>query len=143
MNSKFKSFLEIIDIIAGTPDPCSWCKHMKRVSPKEPVSCSGNKNLCNFRDTFFLELPRGLERESLMTRAILNCSNKFEYRELMDKVFSMNYIERCIQVKFMIDSELSALYPHMVPIIACYDALILRYCFPHIFEAEYIIQEMD
>ena len=143
MTSKYRNLLQTIDVISGCPDPCSFCQHCKKTRSDCKISCTGHLELCEFKDMFFNQWPAGLERPALINKAIIECSNKNAYRELLNKIFSMYYIERCIQVKFLIDNDIAILHPQMIPYISVYDALILRYVVPNLFETDEVYSDDD
>ena len=51
----------------------------------------------------------------------------------MNKIFSMEYLERCMQVKFIVDNDLAVIHPNLVPLMSMYDSLLLRYLWPEAF----------
>ena len=134
LSCKDEALLDTLEMISCIPDPCGWCTHMKKLYPMAIISCTGHEELCVFKHKFFNEWPSGLDKEVLMQKAVLNCDDRYKYRELMNKVFSMKYIERCLQVKFIIDNDLIMLHPHLAPLVAFYDVLLLRYIWPYTFE---------
>ena len=48
----------------------------------------------------------------------------------MDKIFSVDFIERAIDLKLKFDTEVIDCYPEMSPFTAMYDALLLRWYWP-------------
>lgn len=119
--------LEQIQTITGHPNPCDWCKWRKLYFPKLEVHCTGIYDLCHFKHKFFEESPYGLNRTGTMHHAIMKCDDVKEYAKLLDKIFSVNEIERAITLKLIVDDDIAFYYPHMCKVIDCYDALIMRW----------------
>ncbi len=143
LNCPCGDFLANLDVLAGMPDPCEWCDYEKHHWPRSTVTCTGLEELCMWKYHFFREWPVGLDREVLLTRNLLNCTTRFDYQDLMNKVFSMKYIERCVQVKGLIDVELAVLQPRLTRIMAYYDALIFRYYWPRALAVETYESDYD
>ena len=64
-----------------------------------------------------------------MTRILL-CDTLKRYAELLDEIFNVKFIERAMQLKAMVDCQITTIHPHMAKIIAFYDLLIYRYYTP-------------
>ena len=122
-----KELLEQIHTITGHPDPCDWCKWRKLYFPKLDVHCTGVYDLCNFKHRMFEESPYGLNRIGTMHHAIMQCHNVKDYAKLLDKIFSVNEIERAVTLKLIVDDDIAFYYPHMCKVMDCYDALIMRW----------------
>lgn len=126
-NLTVKEALTNIHAITGAPNPCDWCQWRKVTFPHSDIHCTGIYKLCYFKFTMFEEMPYGLNRYAAIQHQIMKCSTVKEYRKFMDKIFSVDEIQRAITLKLMIDDDISFYYPFMGRVMALYDALILRW----------------
>ena len=131
VNAKCQDLLSIIDTVTGIPDPCSHCQWLKTNYPTKEIHCTGSLQVCKFKFHFFMEWPLGLSKYCHLNNVIMKCSNRYEYSNLMDKLFSVKYIERAMQLKRLVDDDLVRLYPGLIPVINYYDCLLYRWYWPH------------
>ena len=112
-------------------DPCEMCTLFKTVYPDRYVECIGSKHACETKFRFFDDWPVGMFDMNGYNQAILNCTTREDYGQLLDNVFSMSYIERAFMVKKVIDEDLLLVHPYLSPVTCYYDALLYRYYWPY------------
>ena len=95
------------------------------------VDCSGWSNMDMLRFMYFREKHIGMTHAHTHSTTIMNCNDKEAYKFLMNKVFSITYIDRALIVKNYIDNELVKYHPHLAPIICWYNALLYRFYWPY------------
>ena len=83
------------------------------------------------RFMYFRENPMDMTHAHTHSDTIMNCNDKEAYKFLMNKVFSITYIDRALIVKNYIDNELVKYHPHLAPIIWWYNALLYRFYWPY------------
>ena len=137
-NLTVKDTLSKIHAIAGAPDPCEWCQWRKVAFPGNDIHCTGVYKLCYFKYTMFEEVPYGLNRFASMQHQIMKSDTVKEYGKFMDRIFSVDEIQRAITLKLMIDDDIAYYYPFMSKVMACYDALILRW-----YWGPYVLKEKE
>ena len=134
-----KTCLEILthlSSLTGIKNPCEFCCNLKRSSPDRIIDCTGVKKVCTFKYEFFKEWPVGLVREKAYNDKILNCSTRAQYRDLLNQIFSLKYVERAMACKDILDSDLLAVNPHLAPIIRQYNCILYRYYWPYAIDKE-------
>ena len=117
--------------VSGVVDPCYFCKEIKSMYHDCLVDCSGWPNMDMLIFMYFMENPLGMTHAHTHSATIMNCNDKETYKFLMNKVFSITYIDRALIVKNYIDNELVKYHPHLVPIICWYNALLYRFYWPY------------
>ena len=95
------------------------------------VDCSGWSNMDMLRFMYFRENPMGMTHAHTHSATIMNCNDKEVYKFLMNKVFSITYLDRALIVKNYTDNELVKYHPHLAPIIWWYNALLYRFYWPY------------
>ena len=95
------------------------------------VDCSGWSTMDMLRFMYFRENPMGMTHAHTHSATIMNCNDKEAYRFLLNKVFSITFIDRALIVKNYIDNELVKYHPHLAPIIWWYNALLYRFYWPY------------
>ena len=119
--------------MTAVANPCELCCWWEDRNPFTVIMCSGAEKLCKFKYVFFAELPEYLLSKINKTEMLLNCNTLEKYAQLMDIIFSVEYIERAFALKAKIDNTLLNLHPHKTYVVTCYDAILYRYyCFPWI-----------
>ena len=121
-----KEILQDMRQIAGVPEPCNWCQWRKIAFPKVERHCTGVYNLCYLKFSLFEDLPLALNRFGTMHHQLMKCDTVKGYQKLMNSLFDVDEVERAIQIKLMVDDDISFYYPYMGRVMACYDALIFR-----------------
>lgn len=129
---KSQDMLKYADIMSGIPGACHHCKMYKQLHPNREVHCSGHYDLDFFKYRMFQEKPYNMDKKILLNETILKCNTLEKYQRQLDKIFSVDFIERAIDIKLQFDNEVIDCYPNMSPYIAMYDALILRWYWPQV-----------
>ena len=73
------------------------------------------KNMDMLRFMYFRENPMGMTHAHTHSATIMNRNDKEAYKFLMNKVFSITYIDRVLIVKNYIDNELVKYHPTKLP----------------------------
>ena len=97
--------------VSGAVNPCHFCKEMKCIYPDCQVDCSGWSNMDMLRFMYFRENPIGMIHANTHSATIMNCNDKEAYKFLMNKVFSITYIDIALIVKNYIDNDLVKYHP--------------------------------
>lgn len=140
---KAEELLKYVDIIAGIPKVCAHCKTYKFLHPNREVHCSGHYDLDYFKFRMFQEKPHNMEKRQQLDNTILKTNNLKNYQKQLDKIFSVDFIERAIEIKLKFDTEVINCYPYMSPLIALYDALLLRWYWPQALKQKDSEEEMS
>ena len=114
----------------GIKDPCQFCQTKKRSAPDRIVECSGVEELCTFKHEFFKAWPVGMVRDKSYNEIVLSCYTVAKYKDILDQVFSLKYVERAMNVKRMIDTDLLPIHPHLAPVANLYNCILYRYYWP-------------
>ncbi len=139
VNSKCTDLLKTVEIIGGVRNPCDFCQNLKRQTPDRIIECTGVEKLCQFKWNFLKDWPVCMMRDKSYNDTILQCKTKNRYKNLLNKVFSPEYIERAMKAKEIIDADLMILYPKLAPMINWYSALLYRFYWP----AELLVVEVN
>lgn len=131
VDSRCSEVMTHLNALTDLKDPCEFCKNLKRSAPDRIVECTGLQDVCVFKYEFYREWPVGMFREKSYNDTILNCTTRNKYMKLLNKIFSLKYIERAMRVKEIMDSDLLVISPHLAPVIKQYNALLYRYYWPY------------
>ena len=129
--------------VSGVVNPCHFCKEMKNMHPDCVVNCTGWSGMGMLKFMYFRENPMGMTHSHTHSAVIMNCNDREAYKYLMDKVFSITYIDRAMIVKNYLDNELIKYHPELAPIIWWYNALLYRYYRPYSLKKEENSTQMD
>ena len=131
VNSTCAEMIANISALTGIQSPCEFCQTTKRCTPDRVLHCSGVQELCVFKYEFFRQWPAGMVRERPYNNQVLNCSTVARYQEILNQIFSLKYLERAIRVKYLLDTDLLAVQPHLSPVVKEYNCLLYRYYWPY------------
>ena len=136
VNSTCTDILNNLNALTGIKDPCDFCRNLKRSSPDKIIDCSGLQDVCTFRYDFFKEWPVGMVRDKCYNERVLGCSTTEKYKQLLNHIFSLKYVERAMRVKDVMDNDILAVNPHLAPVIKQYNCILYRYFWPYALEKE-------
>ena len=85
--------------VSGVVDPCHFCKEMKHMHPDCVIDYTGWSGMDMLQFMYFRENPMGMTHAHTHSAVIMNCNDREAYKYLMDKVFSITYIDRAMIVK--------------------------------------------
>ena len=118
----------------GVVDPCKYCMELKSMYPDHFIDCSGNAKMDEFKYWYLRETPMSMSNGHTHSTAIMNCNDRQAYRSLLDKIFSVRYIDRALIIKAFVDNELVKFHPHLAAITWWYNALLYRFVWPDCFK---------
>ena len=87
-------------------DPCKYCMELKSMYPDHFIDCSGNAKMDEFKYLYLRETPVSMSNAHNHSVAIMSCNDRQTYRFLLDKIFSVRYIDRALIIKAFVDNEL-------------------------------------
>ena len=122
--------LHAIHKLSLANDPCFHCVWLKHRLPGKIINCTGIPKLCSMKYELFNDWPPEFYKESQMMTRIVMCDTLQRYAHFMNKIFNVQFIERAMQLKAIVDCQIMAIHSHMAKIIAKYDLLIYRYYSP-------------
>ena len=134
VNNTCKEILNHITSLTGIKEPCTFCQTKKRSAPDRIIECSGVEKHCTFNHEFFKAWPVGMVRDKSYNEIVLSCYTVAKYKDILDQIFSLKYVERAMNVKRMVDTDLLAVHPHLAPVANLYNCILYRYYWPSTLE---------
>jgi hypothetical protein len=107
--------------------PCNHCIDQKEKHAWKNMRCTSFEPLCQFKFDYLHDWPEEIQGKTNCTTTLLNCNNLPSYAKLMNYIFNLKYIERCMAIKNYLDREICNIYNEMYTIANLYDLCLYRY----------------
>ena len=96
----------------------------------EDIFCTGIEELCRLKNEFFCEWPEEMMSHGEAAFLLADCNMMDKYADLLNMIFNVQFVERVVELKGLIDAQILCMHPHLSPVIGWYDMFILRYYNP-------------
>ena len=116
-SSKEKDLLHLIDTITLATDPCDTCQWSKTCSKKTKISCTGVTELCRLKSYFFKEWPEEMMTHAETAFLLADCNTMKKYADILNMIFSVRFVERVLELKALVDTQIFHMYPHLSLVI--------------------------
>ena len=126
-----EDLLSLINMVALTTDPCNSCIWEKKICPKKmKISCTGIEELCRLEHDFIHEWPEEMTSHGKATFLLADCNTMDKCAKLLNMIFNVRFIERVVELKALIDTQILHMHLHLSHVIEWYNMFILRYYNP-------------